>query len=240
MTKHCTIQTIATLFVSLLLNLSAAAQIIDPGTGGVSLKKGLRFASATLSLGDKKAENDNQLFQYIIKQKKNNFEVRVETGYMINDHLGTGLGFLYGNANETNILKASDGTITENKIAEKYFAFRPFVKNFIPLGKSHRFYVVIPTELQIGHGNKVQESTTDNVLTRTFTTSNYYGIAMRPGLLAFIYKNFGCEVNVGALGLNARYDKTKQTNLPDSKVETHDLDLKINILNLSLGFSLYF
>jgi hypothetical protein len=100
--------------------------------------------------------------------------------------------------------------------------------------------VVIPTELQIGFGNKVTESVTDLVLTRTYTSTNYYGIAMRPGILAFIHRNFGFQVSVGAFGLSSSTEKSKTTNQPDSRVKTQDLDLKINLLSLSLGFTGYF
>jgi hypothetical protein len=146
----------------------------------------------------------------------------------------------YGRNQENNIAVSSDGIKTYNDIAGSRMAFRPFIKNFIPLGKSDRFYVVIPTELQIGYGSSVKESTTDGVLTRSFTESNFYGIAMRPGMLAFIYKNFGFEVNVGAFGFSTRTDRTTVSGGPDGRVNTNDLDLKINILNLSLGFSGYF
>jgi hypothetical protein len=207
---------------------------------GVPIEKGLWFTSGTLSLGDRQAENENQLFVYNVNQKKSDFEIRLDAGHVIKENLAVGMGFLYGNTKEENLQQSSDGVLTSNNIAGNYFAFRPFVKNFIPLGKSDRFYVVVPTELQIGFGSTTKESVTDNVLTRNYTTANYYGLAMRPGLLVFIYKNFGFEVNVGAFGLGRRVEKTETTNQPNARVITNDLDLKINLLNLSLGFAGYF
>lgn len=207
---------------------------------GVAITKGTWFAGGAVSLGDRKAENEDQLLFYNVNQKKSNAEIRVDAGYIFRKNLGAGIGLLYGRNKEVNTQRSSDGTLTENNMAESYFAFRPFIKNYVPLGNSNRFYVVIPTELQIGFGSKVKEATTNAILTRTYTNSNYYGIALRPGLLMFIYKNFGFEVNVGAFGLNSKVEKSTVTNQPASKVVTHDLDLKINILNLSLGFTGYF
>jgi hypothetical protein len=63
---------------------------------------------------------------------------------------------------------------------------------------------------------------------------------MRPGLLAFIVNNFGFEMNVGAFGLSSSKEKIKTTNQPDGEVKTNDLSLRIDVLQLSLGFSLYF
>ena len=207
---------------------------------GVAIVKGTWFVGGTLSGGTRKADNDAQLFAYLVNQKKSDIEVRLDGGYVFTQNLAAGLGLLYGRIGETNTTKSSDGIFTQNEISGSTMAFRPFIKNFIPLGKSDRFYVVIPTELQIGYGSRVQESTTQGVMTRSFTESNYYGIAMRPGLLAFIYKNFGFEINVGAFGLNTKTERTRVSGNPDGKVITNDLDLKINILNLSLGFSGYF
>jgi hypothetical protein len=207
---------------------------------GVLLEKGTWFVGGTVSWGNRNAENDQQLFNFLESQKKTDFEVRLDGGYFFKQNVAAGLGLFYGRVRETNTTKSSDGILTHNDIAGSSMALRPFVKNFIPLGKSDRFYVVIPTELQIGYGSRVNESTTEGVLTRSFTESNYYGIAMRPGLLAFIYKNFGFEVNVGAFGLTTRTDRTRVSGGPDGKVTTNDLDLKINVLNLSLGFSGYF
>ena len=63
---------------------------------------------------------------------------------------------------------------------------------------------------------------------------------MRPGLLAFIVENFGFEVNVGAFGLSSSVEKIKTTDQPDTRVVSNDLDLKISLLQLSLGFCVYF
>ncbi len=227
--------------VCLLFSQATFSQYTNkPVKTGVEMKKGTWFAGGTLSTGNRQAENENQLFALMINQKKNDFEVRVEGGYMFKENLAAGLGLLYGRTMEESLQQNSDGVLTDVQIAGDYYAFRPFVKNFIPLGQTHRFYVVIPTELQIGFGNKVKESTTDAILTRTYTKSNFYGIALRPGMLVFLHKNFGFEVNVGAFGLNTSSEKSSTTNQPDSRVRTRDLDLKINILNLSLGFSGYF
>lgn len=228
------------MFSLLLLPFFSMAQTTKVIGSGVVMNKGVFFGNATLSLGNQKAENDNQLFVYNLRQKKNESEIRFDGGYMIQKNLGIGMGILFGNKQEDNLQQASDGTITANQIANRYFAFRPFIKNFFPLGSSNRFFVVVPTELQIGFGNQVKESVTNSILTRTYTQSQFYGLAMRPGLLAFIHKNFGFEINVGAFGLSNSVDKIRATNQPDGKVVKNNLDLKINILNLSLGFAAYF
>jgi hypothetical protein len=207
---------------------------------GVEMKKGLKFGGLTFSTSSREASEEPQLFTYMVKQKKSSLEVRLDGGYIIKQNLGVGAGFLYGYKKDYNTQRASDGTLTDVNSYERDFAFRPFVKNFLPLGNSKKFYIIIPTELQIGYGSKVTESTTNGILTRTFTSTNYYGLQMRPGLLAFIVENFGFEVNVGAFGLSRTKESIKTTGQPEGQVNTGDLDLKINLLQLSFGFAAYF
>lgn len=228
--------------IPLLIPFMVSAQMLKPNKyhDGVAMDKGMKFASLTLSASSKDAENENTLLVYYINQKKSGLTVRFDGGYMFKQNLAAGAGFLYSYRKDDNTQKASDGTITDSRTYAREFAFRPFVKSFIPLGQSKKFYVVIPTELQIGYGSKVKEDLTNGILTRTYSETNYYGLQMRPGLLAFIVNNFGFEMNVGAFGLSSSKEKIKTTNQPDGEVKTNDLSLRIDILQLSLGFSLYF
>jgi hypothetical protein len=230
------------LFFILLLFVHPLTAQLKKGkyADGVEIKKGVKFTSLTFSTSSREADNEPQLFTYMVKQKKSSLETRLDAGYVIKQNLAVGAGFLYGYKKDVNTQRASDGTITDVQSYERDFAFRPFVKNFIPLGNSKKFYVIIPTELQIGYGSRVTESTTNGVLTRTYTTTNFYGLQMRPGLLAFIVENFGFEVNVGAFGLSRSRQKLETSGQPDGDVKSSDLDLKINLLQLSFGFAAYF
>ena len=207
---------------------------------GVPITKGTMFSSLTFSAGSREAENESQLLYYVIDQDRSNLEIRLDPGFVIKENLAVGLGLLYGYQKENRLQQNSDGTLTDYRSYQRNFALRPYVKNFIPLGKSNKFYIVIPTELQFGSGSRVQESTTDGILARTYSTTFFYGIEMRPGLLAFIVENFGFEVNVGAFGLSSSREKIKKTNEPDGQEKSNDLSLRINLLQLSFGFAAYF
>jgi hypothetical protein len=226
--------------LSILPGTNFAQKKLSKYPDGVEMKKGVWFSSLTFAAGKKTAENDNQLVFYAIDQKKSSMQLRLDPGYVIKQNLAVGLGILYGFNKETSTRQSSDGTITDYKSYQREYAFRPFIKNFIPLGKSHKFYVVVPTELQFGYGTRVTEATTNQLLDRTYTNTIYYGVEMRPGLLAFIVENFGFEINVGAFGLSSSIEKTTRTNFPDGEVKNNDLSLKINLLQLSFGFAAYF
>lgn len=228
------------LFLNIIFfQLAAQKSKVDKYKNGVEINKGVLYSSLNFSMGTKDAKNEDQLFVYAIKQNKNDFSIRIDPGYVIKKDLAIGLGLVYSQFRENSTMKASDGTITDINSLGKSFAIRPYVKNFIPLGQSNKFYIVIPTELQLGYGNKITESTSNAILNRKYTKAYYYGIEMMPGILAFIFKNFGFEVNVGAFGLSSSIEKTTNTGLPDTEIKKNDLNLKINVLQLSLGFSIY-
>jgi hypothetical protein len=215
------------------------AQTNSSQSTGIPITKGTWFSSLSLSASSKQAENERQLFATYLNESRSSFLIRLDPGYVIKDNLGIGLGLLYGSTEDISTQQASDGVISDVKLAERRMAFRPYIKNFIPLGTSNRFYIIIPTEIQIGYGSQLKEVTTNQVLTRTYSNTLYYGLEMRPGMLVFVHKNFGFEVNVGAFGLSNSVSRGTATNLPDSKVVNNDLSLKINLLELALGFSIY-
>ncbi|RPA69502.1 hypothetical protein EF405_06855 [Cyclobacteriaceae bacterium YHN15] len=221
------------------LILKSQSQSTTSNDGGIPITKGTWFSSLSLSASQKNAENERQLFATYLNEERRAFSIRLDPGYVVKDNLGIGLGLLYGNTEDVSTQQASDGTISDVKLAERRMAFRPYIKNFIPLGPSNRFYIIVPTEIQIGYGSQLKEVTTNQVLTRTFSNSVYYGLEMRPGILVFVHRNFGFEVNVGAFGLSNSVTRGTATNLPDSKVVNNDLNLKINLFELALGFSIY-
>jgi hypothetical protein len=230
------------LFASLLLLAQIGKGQLKKGkyVNGVEMKKGVKFTNLTFSTSSREASEEQQVFTYMVKQKKSSLETRLDGGFIVKPNLGIGVGLLYGYKKDINTQRAPDGTLTNVNSYERDFAFRPFVKNFLRLGNSNKFYIIIPTEIQIGYGSKVTESTTNGIMTRTFTETNFYGLQMRPGLLAFIVENFGFEVNVGAFGLSTAKEKIKTTGQPDGEIKTGDMDLKINLLQLSFGFAAYF
>jgi len=233
-------RTFLLLLMALIIQQASAQKKPSKYPDGVIMKKGVKFCGLNFEINNKKTENENLLVTYIVDEKKKGFKIRIDPGYIIKENLGVGLGFSFGFDNKTILQKNSDGTLTDIKSLQREFAIRPFVKQFIQLGRSHKFYIVIPTELQIGYESKLTESTTQNILTRNYKETRFYGIEMRPGLLAFLVENFGFEVNVGAFGLRSSVEKGKSTNQPDSRVQKNDLSLQINLLQLTLGFSIYF
>ena len=66
------------------------------------------------------------------------------------------------------------------------------------------------------------------------------GLGIRPGLLVFVLKNSAMEASVNIAGIGFSVSEIKETDKPDAIVKSADLDLKIDLLQLNLGFITYF
>ncbi|MEN9570481.1 MAG: hypothetical protein RL172_1712 [Bacteroidota bacterium] len=230
------------ILLTVFLSAAAFAQQnnTDAASDGVAMDKGTWFSTLTFSLSTRRAENDNTIFVNYVSQKRNSWSVRGDGGFIFKKNVGVGMGFSYGQTRENNVVTASDGASTSNQLYSNNFTARPFVKNFIPLGEKNRLYIINQTEIQLSFEHSIRESVSNDILTRKYSNKQTYGIGFRPGLLLFIQKNFAFETTVDVFGLQRSIEKTTTTGQPDSKVVKSDADLKIDILKLAFGFSLYF
>lgn len=207
----------------------------------IRLDKGHIMVGGTLGLDLKDAENENQLLRKAALESKDVFTLRIDGAYAIKHDVFAGIGFLWGNTNrEGDYIDPNTGDISNIRYHSSSYSFRPFVKNHLPLDRNRRFNIVIQTELGFSLEQSIEETTTGDIVTRQLSTTQKYGVGLRPGLLAFLVRNFGVEASVNLAGIGYSIQKSTQTGQPDSWVNTADLSLKIDLLQLNLGFVTYF
>ena len=207
----------------------------------VQLDKGDFMIGGTLGLDLKSAENENQLLQTALNENRDRFNLRLDGAWAYRDETFVGVGFLWGETNrEGDYEDPNSGDISNKKYHSTSYSVRPFVKNHLPLGPSKRFNLVVQTELGFVMDQSIEESTTSDIVTRKLTNEWGFGLGVRPGLLAFVMKNFAVEASVNVAGIGFLVTDIKQTNEPDVSVRAAELDLKIDILQLNLGFITYF
>jgi hypothetical protein len=206
----------------------------------VSLEKGTRFATLTFSFSTRNANNNETLLTSVINQNRHAFDIEAGGGYFFKKYLAAGMIAGYNEVKNQRLLLNSDGSETQNNAFESGFTLAPFLDYYIPIDSKQRFYIFSRVELKYRHNSGVVESTTSNVLTRTFTESNGLGIGLVPGIMVFVVDRFAVSTSVGILGFNYNNSITRQTDRPEGRVTTTDFDLRINILQLNLGFAVYF
>jgi len=213
-----------------------------PGTEiDVRLDKGDFFVGGTLGLNLKSAENQNQLLRTALTEGSDQFSLRLDGAYGLKDDFFIGLGLMVGATNrEGDYEDPNSGDISNIKFHSTSYSVRPFIKNHLPLTPNKRFNLVIQTELGFFIDQSIEETNTNDIITRKLTDEWGLSLGIRPGLLAFVMRNFAVEASVNIAGIGVTVTEITQTDMPDVIVSSADLDLKIDLLQLNLGFVTYF
>ena len=237
------------LFTGLMLGILAQQSYgqqdspkIYPGTEiDVRLNKGDFMLGGTLGLSLKGAENENQLLRTALTENSDKFNLRLDGAYGLKDDFFIGVGFLLGATNrEGDYEDPNSGDISNIKFHSTSYSVRPFIKNHLPLTPNKRFNLVVQTELGFFIDQSIEETTTSDIVTRKLTDEWGLGLGIRPGLLAFVMRNFAVEASVNVAGIGFTVTEITQTDMPDVNVSSANLDLKIDLLQLNLGFITYF
>jgi len=207
----------------------------------VRLNKRDFMLGGTLGLSLKGAVNENQLLRTALTENSDKFNFRLDGAYGLKDDLFIGVGFLVGATNrEGDYEDPNSGDISNIKFHSASYSVRPFIKNHLPLTPNKRFNLVVQTELGFFIDQSIEETTTNEIVTRKLTDEWGLGLGIRPGLLAFVMRNFAVEASVNIAGIGFTVTEITQTDMPDVNVSSANLDLKIDLLQLNLGFITYF
>lgn len=205
-----------------------------------AIHKRTAFIGFTGSASTRLSENEDVLLFKIIDQEKRAFNLLLSGGYMIRERLGVGLAIQYDYLRNYQTNEDADGIRSEISEAGSGLTTRLFVKNFIPITSSGRFNLFYDIGINIGRDRVLKEDFTQDVLTRTYKTTNAVGIGMTPGINVMVIKGFAVELGVLAAGFSSSTQKVYVNDVETTTIKKGDLDLKLNILALTIGFFYYF
>ncbi|MDX2133459.1 MAG: hypothetical protein SFV52_01655 [Saprospiraceae bacterium] len=223
---------------------SYSQQVPDTGDSDLfefhNITKGTAFTGFTGSASTRLSENEDVLLFKIVDQEKRAFNILLSGGYMIKKRLGVGMALQYDYLRNNQTNEDSDGILSVVRQAGSGFSGRGFIKSFIPVTPSGRINLYYDIGITIGRDRLLSESLTENVLTRTYTTTNSFSLGMNPGINVLVVKGFAVELGVFAAGLSNSTKTIYVNDVKSSEVKRSDLDLKLNILALTIGFFYYF
>lgn len=205
-----------------------------------NLGKGVVFIGASGGASLRESENENALFFNIRNQKKSGFNALLTGGYIFKPNLAVGAGFRYDQSRVTKTTEDGDGILTDTKEAGNILTSSVYLKYFIPLTPNHRINLFNLAGVAWVADRNIVESTSQNVLTRTYTTKNTFQLGLNPGIQAFVVEGFATEVGVSVAGLSGSRTKVIENGEQTSSVNSFDVDLKLNILSLNISFYYYF
>lgn len=124
------------------------------------------------------------------------------------------------------------------QISHNYSAMACF-RNYISLGRSHRFGFFNEVQLQFGGGESKIINGRGNDLTGTFDKSWNMNIGLAPGMVMFLNNYSAIEVNVGVLGFNYSHNTSKTDQVYLASRESKQANFKINLFSITFGVAFY-
>ena len=124
------------------------------------------------------------------------------------------------------------------QISHNYSAMACF-RNYISLGRSHRFGFFNEVQLQFGGGESKIISGTGQDLTGTFERNWNMNIGLAPGMVMFLNNYSAIEVNVGVLGFNYSHSSGTTDQIYDSSRHSKQANFKINLFSITFGVAFY-
>lgn len=124
------------------------------------------------------------------------------------------------------------------QISHNYSAMACF-RNYISLGRSHRFGFFNEVQLQFGGGESKIINGRGNDLTGTFDKSWNMNIGLAPGMVMFLNNYSAIEVNVGVLGFNYSHTTSKTDQVYLASRESKQANFKINLFSITFGVAFH-
>ncbi len=124
------------------------------------------------------------------------------------------------------------------QISHNYSAMACF-RNYISLGRSHRFGFFNEVQLQFGGGESKVINGRGNDLSGTFDKSWNMNIGLAPGMVMFLNNYSAIEVNVGVLGFNYSHTTSKTDQIYLASRESKQANFKINLFSITFGVAFY-
>lgn len=213
-----------------------ATQATDHG-----ISKGRFYSSLNFSLDQRNAENVDQLVRQVIDQNKYDYTVTANAGYAIKDNLTLGFSAGFGRAREEITFLDQDDMEIQSKVLEQQFSFLPNLRQYIPIGAG-KLQIIVQTQLGFTFGESLRRDFMMNDVDKTETDFIDFQLGVNPGLVLFFNRNWALETTVGVAGFSARLDEKTINNNVDAQesIQTTNIDLRLNLLELSLGVAYYF
>lgn len=124
------------------------------------------------------------------------------------------------------------------QISHNYSAMACF-RNYISLGRSHRFGFFNEVQLQFGGGESKIINGRGQDLTGTFERSWNMNIGLAPGMVMFLNNYSAIEVNVGVLGFNYSHTNSTTDQIYAASRESKQANFRINLFSITFGVAFY-
>ncbi|MDR1667188.1 MAG: hypothetical protein LBS03_05805 [Bacteroidales bacterium] len=177
-----------------------------------------------------------------------NFSASLSLGYIVKNNLSLGIKGSYAFADTRLILEADlfdllfNAQTYETNSVSSSFSVAGVIKNFVPLGRAHRMFLVNETNLSFAHSQSLMKNIYDKgaKINKIEKTKNAIGLGISPGFMYFMTKGLSFDFSLNPV--IAYFEQTDITNnqTEKGKNRNYGLSFKFMPLNIQFGFSYYF
>lgn len=204
------------------------------------LRRGIVFVGFSGGASLRESENENAIVLTIEEQSRKGYNLIFSGGYMLKPEFAVGAAMRFDQSRLSKTLVDADGITSKVKEAGSILTTSVYIKNFIPLTANRRINLYNIVGFAWVADRNTSENFSQDVLTRTYTQKNTLQLGISPGIQVFVADGFATEVGVNVAGFSASRKEISVNGVDDSSVNTFDLDLRVNILSLSISFYYYF
>lgn len=231
------------LVLFIFLSKSSFAQTIPKDSLNSKYKltgKGNMYSGITFSFSTKDTDKKEGLLVNVNDESRNQFKTSVDAGYFIKNNFALGALISYENTRREQTETDSQNIPTTVQYAKDAYGIYGVMKNFIPLDQKERFFLYNQILLGTSFSSSLEERTTDDLLTRTYSKDRSIELQINPGIMVNVVKGFSVEVGAQIAGFKATWSEIKVNDAITEKSHGTDSDFSINLLRLNIGFYYYF
>lgn len=227
-------------FIMFLIAAKSFAQSESIDVKKSFLRKGVVFAGFSGGASLRESENENAIVITIQEQSKKGYNLIFAGGYMLKPEFALGAAMRFDQSLLSKTVVDADGITSKVDQAGSVLTTSVYAKKFIPLTASRRINLYTIAGISWVADRNTSENFSQDVLTRTYTQKDALQLGFSPGIQVFVVDGFATEVGVNVAGFSASQKEISVNGVDDSSVNTFDLDLRLNILSLSIAFYYYF
>ena len=197
------------------------------------------YATFSMSLKSKDITYEEKLLETVLSGKTENYDISLGAGYFFSDYFSFKADFNFGQEKENStVLKLFD-SINVNSLNTNY-SISPALRASIPIVPNKRLNLFFEVGVDFGWGNTVERDFyQDGTITKSFSDNYSFGVGADAGVTLFVLQIFSLELGLNVVGYNYDRDIIKENDLPESRIDSHEVDFKLNLLSINMALTYY-
>ena len=210
------------------------------------------FLGGNISFGGTEGENDFVIANVdLIDVDKQNIKLSFIGGYFLNPLLSVGYRGKYSYVKNEQTLEADflnisfNATTYRTQVASDRYESHFFIRNYVPIGQSGKFYLASETSVYYLNSTSYQRAIrnpgmSDESISTILSNTQGFGAGLGLGFTYFTAPKLAFEIQLGPVGLEYRIKNIEKDKVDKGQSRKFTFRDGLNVLNVQIGFTYYF